>query len=171
MYDEPMYHNNSPVVSFTPIFQAPLNVSLLSESWVTSQSYELNYQLLNFPLQSTIFDFHAVLATDLAGNHQIAIDIDDFVEIIPALGIMELANESILIYPSILNSGQSLKLRSEFILADEELGFELYNGFGQEVQRVIFESVNGHYVSNEIDVTPGIYYLRNASYSVKIIII
>ena len=96
---------------------------------------------------------------------------DEFVEINPALGIIEIANESMIIYPSILYSGQSLKLRSESTLSNQDLTFDLFNGFGQSIQQVKFENANGHYSSNSILATSGIYYLKNATHSLKIIIL
>jgi hypothetical protein len=171
MYDESMYHTIDPIVSFTPLLLPPLNLSLLSESWITSESYELNYQLLNFPSQSTIYDFSIDSGRDLAGNQQLSTYLDEFVEINPALGIIEIENESVVIYPSILYSGQSLSLRSESTLLDKDLTFDLFNGFGQAIQQVKFEKANGHFVSNEILAISGIYYLKNATHSLKIIVL
>jgi hypothetical protein len=75
-------------------------------------------------------------------------------------------DESVLLYPNILGSGERLNIDGDL----DQTSFNLINSIGQIVQKLVFTKVNSKFVSDEISLPPGMYLLTNGQIKAKIII-
>ena len=134
--------------------------------WINSSTYLFNYQLVSSTSQTTQFGVNLNSAVDEAGNTLIELDIADYFQIDEALGVVQLLDKKLLLYPNILRSGERLNIDGDL----DQTTFHLLNSIGQIVQELVFTKVNSKYVSDAISLPPGMYLLTNGQMNAKIII-
>ena len=164
IFDESMHQTVSPSLEFSPIASSYLD--LVDSMWVNPSTYVFNYQMVYSTSQTTQFGVHLNSAVDEAGNVLIQMDIADYLQIDHTLGLAQLLEENIILYPNILGSGERLNIDGNL----DQTSFSLMNSLGQIVQELVFTKVNSKYVSNEIFVPAGMYYLTNGQMNAKIVI-
>jgi hypothetical protein len=164
IFDEPMLNTDSPSMQFSPVASSYLD--LADSMWINSSTYLFNYQLVSSTSQTTQFGVNLNSAADEAGNTLIELDIADYFQIDQALGVVQLLDEKLLLYPNILRSGERLNIDGDL----DQTTFHLLNSIGQIVQELVFTKVNSKYVSDAISLPPGMYLLTNGQMNAKIII-
>ena len=164
IFDEPMLNTDSPSIQFSPVASSYLD--LVDSMWINSSTYLFNYQLVSSTSQTTQFGVNLNSAVDEAGNTLIELDIADYFQIDEALGVVQLLDKKLLLYPNILRSGEHLNIDGDL----DQTTFHLLNSIGQIVQELVFTKVNSKYVSDAISLPPGMYLLTNGQMNAKIII-
>ena len=164
IFDEPMLNTDSPSIQFSPVASSYLD--LVDSMWINSSTYLFNYQLVSSTSQTTQFGVNLNSAVDEAGNTLIELDIADYFQIDEALGVVQLLDKKLLLYPNILRSGERLNIDGDL----DQTTFHLLNSIGQIVQELVFTKVNSKYVSDAISLPPGMYLLTNGQMNAKIII-
>ena len=159
-----MLNTDSPSIQFSPVASSYLD--LVDSMWINSSTYLFNYQLVSSTSQTTQFGVNLNSAVDEAGNTLIELDIADYFQIDEALGVVQLLDKKLLLYPNILRSGERLNIDGDL----DQTTFHLLNSIGQIVQELVFTKVNSKYVSDAISLPPGMYLLTNGQMNAKIII-
>jgi len=167
IYDEPMRTDVFPMMAFSPVMAFPFPKQ--DSIWSNGVNHTMRYALQGGPAQSTDYDIMVNGALDLAGNAQNTLNIADFFQISPVLGLDDLTAEQAYVFPSILSSGTQLHLvGTDQTNATEN--FSCINALGQKVSTIVFEQYQNSYVSSPIALSPGMYYLTNGNYRFKIIV-
>ncbi len=167
IYDEAMQTNTSPVMVFSPTM--PVNFPQVGATWSSGTNHTFNYELQGSPAQTTLFDIAINGAVDLAGNLQTVLNLAEFFQINPILGIVETSESQAYVYPSIVASGAQITLVGIDSHTDNHV-FNCINALGQFVMPVTFTSSNNTWVSEPLQLATGMYYLNNGAVQFKIIV-
>lgn len=167
IYDEPMRTDLYPQMAFTPIVPVPL--PKVDSLWLNGTTHGLYYQLQGVPGQTTIFDVTLTNGFDLAGNIQNPINVDQFFQLDPLLGIEHLENGQAIIYPTLIENGGSLTILN---LPEENdvYHFDVVNTLGQKVSEMTFRKNGPKWVSTPVNVATGMYYLNTDQIQFKIMV-
>ncbi len=167
IYDEPMRTDYYPELSFSPMVPIPL--PKVDSAWLNSTSYELYYELLGVPIQTTIFDVTLTNGVDMAGNLQNPLNSSSFFQLDPLLGIEHLENGQAIIYPTVIGNGESLTILN---LPEEqsEYEFNIVNTLGQVVDQITFYKDGSKWVSTPMNLATGMYYLNSEQVQFKIMV-
>lgn len=167
IYDETMQASVYPELTFSPI--VPVGFPNLDSLWTNGINFKRSYQLQGSPVQTTIFDIAFTGGVDLAGNVQHPINIANFFEINPILGLNEQSNEPVYLYPTLLGSGDHLTLIGASHLGENAV-FECMSALGQKVTEISFYTNGNKHVSEAIYLSSGLYYLRSGDLQFKIVV-
>lgn len=167
IYDEPMRTDVFPMMAFSPVMS--FNFPKQDSIWSNGMNHTMRYELQGGPNQTTFYAISVNGAVDLAGNAQNTLNIADFLQISPVLGLEDLTVENAYVFPSILSPGTQLHLvGTEQTNVTEN--FICINALGQNVGKIQFEQHQNAYISAPISLSPGMYYLTNGFYRFKIIV-
>ncbi|MDX2361939.1 MAG: hypothetical protein QNK23_14105 [Crocinitomicaceae bacterium] len=170
LFDEDMNTTIDAVLTFDPMINTPTQLTMIDSFWVNSITFEFNYELQGSPTQTEVFGITIESAIDEAGNLLIPSNNLDYLTIEEVLGMIELEEGRVLLYPTLLNSGHPLHIVGLDDQTNEEISFKLINLMGQVEQELLFQKSGGIYTSSPIDLKPGMYFLRNENISFNIII-
>lgn len=170
LFDEDMLGTANAGLTFNPLITAPTQLVMIDSFWVNQITFEFNYELQGSPTQTEVYGITIESALDEAGNLLIPSDNIDYLTIEEILGLMELEEGNVLLYPTVLNSGKPLHIVGLNEQNGENLLFKLVNLMGQVEQELIFEKSGDLYISSPLDLTPGMYFLRNKNLTFNIIV-
>ncbi|MCR9172346.1 MAG: T9SS type A sorting domain-containing protein [bacterium] len=166
VYDEPMRASQMPDVQLSAI---PVNFPMVSSNWVNATSFEVIYELLGVPSQTTLVDVTLETAKDLAGNDQLTYSELEFLEIQPLLGLNELSSESIILYPNPATEGSILTLQG-LETGDNTIEVRCINAVGQQMPPIVMTKQNNQFISERIHLSAGWYMLSYGSANYKLLV-
>ncbi|XOV66799.1 MAG: vanadium-dependent haloperoxidase [Fluviicola sp.] len=166
VYDEPMRTSQFPDVQLSAI---PVNFPMVSSNWVNTTSFEVIYELLGVPSQTTLVDVTLETAKDLAGNDQLSYNELEFLEIQPLLGLDEMSDQSVILYPSPASQGSVLTLQG-IESGENAIQMRCINAVGQKMPPILMTKQNNAFVSDKILLSPGWYMLSFGGSNYKLLV-
>jgi hypothetical protein len=166
VYDEAMRQNINPVVQLSPL---SVSFPLVSNSWLNAINYNFQHELLGVPAQVMHVDLMLEGATDIAGNIQLPVNANNFVQIEPLLGIDEQTTETVLLFPNPASLGDRIAI-SGLTNLGSELEMRCFNSLGQELPVLKFTLEGGIYLSHQIELSAGWYLLKYNNQQVKLLV-
>lgn len=170
VFDEPMYSSQTPALLFNPLVSAPVDLTLMNSQWLNSSTYEFDYQLVSGSSQTEVYEVTVGAAVDLAGNLIIPLGISDFLTINPSLGLNELTANEIVLYPTIITTGNTFYLLDKKA-NEKEVSYDMVDVAGRNSQVLSFKWDGKRYISNAVHAEPGVYYVSNGSNVFKILVV
>ncbi|MFM9985966.1 MAG: T9SS type A sorting domain-containing protein [Flavobacteriales bacterium] len=175
IFDEAMDENSAPAFSFpseNPSGAITFNPG--ESDWLNSMTYVAKYNVANVNFTLLDIDVNAAGLNDLAGNDQVNILYTDFFDIQLGVGIYEIGDQQVLVYPNPVTSGKELVVSMDQIPSG--MIIQLINTSGQIVATPSNANVAGNQISfDTANLAAGMYFVNilsdggNATFKVQIV--
>jgi Secretion system C-terminal sorting domain len=175
IFDETMDENSAPAFSFpseNPAAAITFNPG--QSDWLNSTTYVAKYNVANVNFTLLDIDVNAAGLNDAAGNDQVSVLYTDFFDIQLGVGIYEIGDQQVLVYPNPVTSGKELVVSMEQIPSG--MVIQLISTSGQIVATPSKANVAGNQISfDTANLAAGMYFVNilsdsgNATFKVQIV--
>lgn len=175
IFDESMDVNSVPAISFpaeNPSGAISFNPG--QSDWLNEFTYVAKYNVANVNFTLLDIDVNVAGLNDEAGNDQVSVLYSDFFDIQLGVGIYEMGDQQVMVYPNPVTAGRELVVGMEQLPSG--MVIQLINTSGQVVATPSKANVAGNQVSfDTANLAAGMYFVNilsdsgNATFKVQIV--
>ena len=147
----------------------PFNLLQINSVWISPTSFEALYELSGSSSQGYTLDVLLNSAVDLAGNEQVDFEVSDFLNIHPFLALNSFDDIDIILYPNPILSGEKFII-SGISGGKNEITLRCFNAYNQETTPLQMKRVGNNYVSANVNLSSGLYFLKYENQQFKLMV-